>query len=133
MIRKRRKPRAAAPSGDTKMPWESGPRWVSWSRIARTASADTGRLRSNDRSPQIPARCRLEKPRAIHDVGATLENGREQASVFARIELGVRILHQKDVAGRELQPDAHGRALTEVDWAVVALHARIADPPAGVD
>src|SRR4051794_11276609 len=76
---------------------------------------------------------RREKARTVDDVGAAVEDRREQAAVLVRVELEIGVLHEQDVAGGERESEPHGGALSEIDRAVVGLDAGVVDPAALVD
>ena len=84
-------------------------------------------------SNRFAARVFLEEPRAINDIRASLEQRLEQQAVLIRIELEVGVLHQDDVAAREREAEANGRALAEIDRAMVNVHGQSGRPAARVD
>src|SRR5437016_1524250 len=61
MMRRRRKPSPARPSGDTYSPSSSGPRCRSRSRMATIVSECTARPASKVSSPQMPHMFRLRR------------------------------------------------------------------------
>ena len=73
----------------------------------------------------------IEEARAVDDVGAAVDDRREQLRVLVGIELEVRVLDQQDVAGRECQAQPDRRPLAEVDRAVMDMHRQVA-PAAAV-
>ena len=76
---------------------------------------------------------RHQEARAIDDVGASLDDRREELRVLVRIELEVGVLDEQHVAGRERQPEADGGPLSHVDRAVVDMHGQVRRQHALVD
>ena len=91
------------------------------------AEQDVGQHRQEtvgEPAAQRDAIAGIEEARTVDDIGAAVENRREQTAVLVRIELQIRVLDQQNLAGGECQSEPDGGTFSEIDRAVVALHAR---------